>query len=53
MRVTERAIDKKGQALSVPELEIEGWWTSLVYPDEEIKDLQCGLLLSGAQRGAG
>ena len=29
MRVIERTIDKKGQALLVPEIEIEGWWTSL------------------------
>jgi hypothetical protein len=36
MRVTERTIDKRGQGLLVPELEIEGWWTSLAYPDEEI-----------------
>jgi hypothetical protein len=29
MRVVERTIDKHGQALLVPEIEIEGWWTSL------------------------
>ncbi len=29
MRVVERTIDKKGQTLLVPEIEIEGWWTSL------------------------
>jgi hypothetical protein len=29
MRVIERSIDNKGQALLVPEIEIEGWWTSL------------------------
>jgi hypothetical protein len=29
VRVTERTIDKKGQHLLVPEIEIEGWWTSL------------------------
>jgi hypothetical protein len=33
MRVIERTIDKRGQALLVPEVEIEGWWTSL--------DLEC------------
>jgi len=27
--VAERIIDKKGQYLIVPELEIEGWWTRL------------------------
>jgi hypothetical protein len=36
MRVTERTIDKRGQVLLVPELELEGWWTSLAYPDQEI-----------------
>lgn len=29
MRITERTIDKQGQALLLPEIEIEGWWTSL------------------------
>ena len=29
MRLTERTIDKYGQALLVPELTLEGWWTSL------------------------
>jgi hypothetical protein len=29
VRVTERTIDKKGQHLLTPEIEIEGWWTSL------------------------
>ena len=29
MRVIERRIDKRGQALLVPEVEVEGWWTSL------------------------
>ena len=29
MRLTERTIDKHGQALLVPELTLEGWWTSL------------------------
>jgi hypothetical protein len=29
MRIIERTIDKRGQTLLVPELEIEGWWTSL------------------------
>lgn len=36
MRVTERRIDKRGQHLLVPELEIEGWWTSLEYDEETI-----------------
>jgi hypothetical protein len=29
MQVIERTIDKRGQRLLVPEIEIEGWWTSL------------------------
>ncbi len=29
MRVVERTIDKHGQQLLVPDIEIEGWWTSL------------------------
>jgi hypothetical protein len=29
MRVIERTIDKQGQTLLVPDIEIEGWWTSL------------------------
>lgn len=39
MQLTERTIDKHGQMLFVPELEIEGWWTSLELPDEKIKAL--------------
>ncbi|QPI49011.1 transposase [Massilia antarctica] len=34
--VTERSIDKKGQHLIEPALEIEGWWTSLDAAPEEI-----------------
>lgn len=29
VRVIERSIDKKGQKLLIPEIEIEGWWTTL------------------------
>jgi len=36
MRITERTIDKHGQALLLPELEIEGWWTTLVLPDTTV-----------------
>jgi hypothetical protein len=35
MRVIERTIDKHGQHLLIPDIEIEGWWTSLEF-DEEI-----------------
>ena len=31
MRVVERTIDKQGQQLLVPALELEGWWTSLAF----------------------
>ena len=36
VRVTERTIDKKGQHLLVPDIEIEGWWTSLTLPAVEV-----------------
>jgi hypothetical protein len=36
MRVIERTIDKKGQTLLVPDIEIEGWWTSLNLPAKKI-----------------
>lgn len=36
MRVTERTIDKKGQALLVPQITLEGWWTSLDLKNEKI-----------------
>jgi hypothetical protein len=42
MRVTERAIDKKGQMLLEPDVELEGWWTSLTLADQEIIDLYKG-----------
>lgn len=36
VRVIERSIDKKGQGLLEPEIELEGWWTSLNLPAEKI-----------------
>jgi hypothetical protein len=36
MRVIERTIDKRGQQLLVPEIDIEGWWTSLLFDEETI-----------------
>jgi hypothetical protein len=42
MRVTERTIDKKGQPLLIPEIELEGWWTSLNVSDEEVITLYQG-----------
>lgn len=42
MRVTERTIDKKGQPLLIPEVELEGWWTSLKLDEQKIIDLYKG-----------
>jgi hypothetical protein len=36
MRVSERSIDKQGQQLLLPEIEIEGWWSSLDASEAEI-----------------
>ena len=36
VKVTERTIDKRGQHLMVPEVEVEGWWTSLAAPVEKV-----------------
>jgi hypothetical protein len=39
VRLSERRIDKHGQALLIPEIELEGWWSSLDNPEEEIIQL--------------
>jgi hypothetical protein len=39
MRLTERTIDKKGQLLLTPEIELEGWWTSLSIGEDKVIDL--------------
>lgn len=36
MRAVERTIDKKGQLLLTPEIELEGWWTTLDTPAKEV-----------------
>jgi hypothetical protein len=36
VRVIERTIDRRGQMLVVPDIELEGWWTNLVLPEEKI-----------------
>lgn len=41
MRVIERTIDKHGQALLIPEIELEGWWCSLAASDEAVIQLYC------------
>lgn len=42
MRVTERTIDRKGQPLLIPDLELEGWWTSLSFDESKIIELYKG-----------
>lgn len=39
MRVTERSIDKQGQLLLTPEIELEGWWTSLSIDEDTVIQL--------------
>ena len=39
VKVTERTISNKGQHLLLPEIELEGWWTSLDLPVKEIIEL--------------
>ena len=44
MRVTERTIDRHGNRLLVPDITVEGWWTSLgecVCPDAKVIALYC------------
>ncbi len=36
LRVTERTIDKHGQSLLIPDIELDGWWTSLEHKEEDI-----------------
>ena len=36
VRVIERTIDKRGQLLITPDIELDGWWTSLYLPEQEI-----------------
>jgi hypothetical protein len=42
IRVTERTSDKHGQMLIKPDIELEGWWTSLDLPEEKVIDLYKG-----------
>ena len=44
IRVTERTIDKHGNRLLVPEIKLEGWWTTLgemMCPDQKVIALCC------------
>ena len=36
MRAVERTIDKRGQLLLTPEIELEGWWTTLDLPAKDV-----------------
>ncbi|MGV8075068.1 MAG: IS1380 family transposase [Syntrophobacteraceae bacterium] len=36
MRAVERTIDKKGQLLLIPEIELEGWWTTLDLSPQDV-----------------
>ncbi len=36
MRAVERTIDRKGQILLIPDIELEGWWTTLDLPAKEV-----------------
>ncbi len=36
VEVTERTIDKNGQHLLVPDIQLAGWWTSLTLPAKEV-----------------
>jgi len=36
MRAVERTIDRRGQRLLMPDIEIEGWWTTLDLPEKEV-----------------
>lgn len=42
LRVTERTVDRKGQILLVPDIELEGWWTSLNLPAKTVIELYSG-----------
>jgi len=39
VRVTERTIDKKGQYLLTPDISLDGWWTDLRMPAEDVIEL--------------
>jgi len=39
MRAVERTIDRHGQRLIAPEIEIEGWWTTLDLPEKQVIEL--------------
>ncbi|MFQ5843048.1 MAG: IS1380 family transposase [Thermodesulfobacteriota bacterium] len=36
MRAVERTIDRHGQILLMPEIEVDGWWTTLDLPEKQV-----------------
>jgi hypothetical protein len=36
VRVIERTIDQRGQVLCIPDIQLEGWWTSLMEAEEKV-----------------
>ena len=36
MRAVERTIDRRGQRLLTPDIEVEGWWTTLDLPEKDV-----------------
>ena len=42
IRVTERTITSGGQIMLFPDVELEGWWTSLELPEEQVIELYKG-----------
>lgn len=45
MQVTELQIDRHGQGLLIPDVEVEGRWISLVLVEEDVMMGQCVTLL--------
>lgn len=39
VQVTERTIDRRGQHLLIPDIELQGWWTTLDLPAEKVIEL--------------
>lgn len=35
-RAVERTVDPNGQLLLIPEIELEGWWTTLDLPEKQV-----------------
>ena len=48
MRAVERTIDRSGQCLLTPDIEVEGWWTMLDLPEKEVIRLYADRVLAAA-----